>query len=197
MPKFRSIFLTTVGVCVLLSLSASGVNAQMRNPTPQETARARRTGPCRDPWVSIALTYRRLGNYYTGDNTSYIAGVGDYGECNASLYNGGSWSSFDQLYRGVQTALNNMSGNVRISMSSLGGRQFRITYDAGGGYAWSQTVRLIGDAGSTLISSDSASLITDNGGGVVASGGGNFRVQSVGNEKRVNLGRSVLIIRRR
>jgi hypothetical protein len=48
------IHLIIPGMFLLFAVSAS---AQMRNPTSQEIARARSTGPCRDPWVSIALTY--------------------------------------------------------------------------------------------------------------------------------------------
>ena len=40
------------------------------------------------------------------------------------MYNNGSWSSYDELYRGVQTAQSNMrSAGVSISMTSLGGDQ--------------------------------------------------------------------------
>jgi hypothetical protein len=181
---------TIFSAAVLLLLTAAAVDAQaLRNPTPQEVAHAKSTGPCRDPWVSIALTYMRLGNYMTGANTSYINGVGDFGECQAALYNGGSWSSFDGLVRGVKTAFDNMRGNVQIRMTSLGAGQARITIDAGGGFVDNMTVRLIGHDGGSLIGHD--------GGSVIAAGGGNFRVQSVGNEKRINLGKSVLVIRRR
>lgn len=175
---------------VLLLLSSATVSAQtLRNPTAQEIAHARSTGPCRDPQVSIALTYVRLGNYITGSNTSYINGVGDFGECQATLYNGGSWSSFDELVRGVKTAFDNMRGNVQIRMSSLGNGQARITIDAGAGFVDNVTVRLIGH--------DSGSLINHDGASVIAAGGGNFKVQSVGNEKRINLGKSVLIVRKK
>jgi len=175
-------------VGVLLGFAATA-SAQLRNPTAQEIAHARTTGPCQDPLVSIALTYKRLGNYMTGSSTSYINGVGNFGECQSSLYNGGSWSSFAELYRGVETAFNNMSGNVSIRMSNLGNGTARITFDAGSGFVDNMTVRLIGHDGGSLIGHD--------GGSVIAAGGGNFRVQSVGNEKRINLGKSVLIIRKR
>lgn len=188
--KPRLMFLSVITASVLLSLSAGVANAQMRNPTQQEVAHAKSTGPCQDPWISIALTYKRLGNYMTGNTpSSYIAGIGNYGECNAALYNGGSWSSFDELSRAVQTSLNNMSGNVRITMSSLGNNQVKITTDAGSGFVGYDTIKLIGH--------DSGSLINHDGASVIAQGGGNFHVQSLPNEKRVSLGKSVLIIRKK
>jgi len=174
---------------VALTVAAAGANAQLRLPTAQEVAHAKSTGPCSDAWISIALTYKRLGSYMTGSNTSYINGVGSYGECDRALYNGGSWSSFDELYRGVQTTFNNMSGNVSIRMANLGNGTARITLDAGPGFVDNLTVRLIGHDGGSLIGHD--------GGSVIAQGGGNFHVQSTGSEKRINLGKSVLIIRKR
>jgi hypothetical protein len=187
--KPKLLFLSVITVSVLLSVSAMTADAQIRNPTQQEIAHARSTGPCQDPLISIALTYKRLGNYMTGSSTSYIAGVGTYGECNPALYNGGSWSSFDELNRGVQTTLNNLSGIVRISMASLGNNQVKITTDAGSGFVGSDTIKLIGH--------DSGSLINHDGASVIAQGGGNFHVQSLPNEKRVSLGKSVLIIRKK
>lgn len=178
--------LIVVGIFIIFTAPAS---AQMRNPTAQEIAHAKSTGPCSDPQITIALTYKRLGNYMTGSSTSYINGVGNLGECQSSLYNGGSWSSFAELYRGVETAFNNMNGNVSIKMSNLGNGTARITVDAGPGFVDNMTVRLIGHDGGSLIGHD--------GGSVIAAGGGNFHVQSTGTEKRINLGKSVLIIRKK
>ena len=186
--KIKLMFHLLIAVGIL-SASGSSASAQMRNPTQQEIAHARSTGPCADPLVSIALTYKRLGNYMTGSSTSYINGVGNFCECQSSLYNGGSWNTFDELYRGVQTAFNNMSGNVSIRMANLGNGTAKITIDAGPGFVDNMTLRLIGHDGGSLIGHD--------GGSVIAAGGGNFRVQSVGNEKRINLGKSVLIIRKK
>jgi len=181
--------LATVMIVVGIFLfSSARASAQMRNPTAQEVAHARTTGPCQDPFVSIALTYKRLGTYMTGSSTSYINGVGSFGECQSSLYNGGSWKSFDELYRGMQTAFGNMSGNVSIRMANLGNGTARITVDAGPGFVDNMTVKLIGHDGGSLIGHD--------GGSVIAQGGGNFHVQSTGTEKRINLGKSVLIIRK-
>src|ERR1035437_2646780 len=185
MSKLTSAFVFTLTAA--LSLLPSAANAQAaRAPTPQEVAHARTTGPCTDPWVSIALTLHRLGTYSTGSNTAYIAGVGEFGQCNHGMYNNGSWSSFDELHRAVETAFANMSGNVNITIIALTGSTAKITFDAGPGFFATQTVQLIGH--------DGASVVSHDGGSIVASGGGNFKVQSTSTEKRINLGKSVLII---
>jgi hypothetical protein len=180
--KFRTMLFTFMAAAILLSLSSATANAQKANPSAAETQQWRQKGPCADPWVSKAVTE------YKGS----VAGVGNYGDCEVGKYNNGSWSSYDDLYRGVQTAQANMrSAGVSISMTSLGGDQRKITIDAGGGYVVHQTVKLIGNAGGLLLTSDGAS--------VVASGGGNFSGMSTTdrNEKRIKLGKSVLIIKKK
>ena len=182
MTKFRTMSFTFMAAGVLLSLSSAIANAQKPNPSAAETQQWRQRGPCGDPWVSKAVTE------YKGS----VAGVGNYGDCETTKYNNGSWSSYDDLYRGLQIAQGNMrSAGVSISMTSLGGDQRKITIDAGGGYVVHQTVKLIGNAGGLLLTSDGAS--------VVASGGGNFSGQAIteGNERRVKLGKSVLIIKKK
>lgn len=74
------------------------VSAQYRpNPTQQQTDEWRRKGPCRDPWVSMAITQATGG-------TRYANGYGDYAECDPKWYNNGSWSSYDELYKAVEEA---------------------------------------------------------------------------------------------
>jgi len=171
-----------MAAAILLSLSSATANAQKPNPSAAETQQWRQRGPCGDPWVSKAVTE------YKGS----VAGVGNYGDCETTKYSNGSWSSYDDLYRGVQTAQGNMrNAGVSITMTPLGNDRRKITIDAGGGYVVTQTVKLIGNAGGLLLTSDGAS--------VIASGGGNFSGMSTtdGNEKRVKLGKSVLIIRKK
>jgi hypothetical protein len=188
--KFVSIIII---IFAALSVFAATMSAQIRNPTAQEITHAKTTGPCRDPWVSIALTYKRLGTYFTGTSTTYIAGIGDFGECNSQLYNGGSWSSFDELYRGVQEISNS---GLRITASSLGNGQLKITTDGGGGFIHHDTVKVLSHDGGTLINMDGASIVINHGSNVVGPGGASYRVQSVTNEKRINLGKSVLVMRK-
>ena len=82
-----------------------------------------------------------------------------------------------------------MNGNVRYTLTPLGGGQVKITTDAGGAFTASITIK--------LISHDSGTLVGNDGSSLVAAGGGNFHVQSTSTEKKINLGKSVLIIRRR
>jgi hypothetical protein len=120
-------------------------------------------------------------------STRQPAGIGDLGECNPALYNGGSWSSYGELYRGVKTALNNMSSaNVTITKTSNGDGTVKIVTDAGGSYKWTQTVKVVSHDGGTLISQDGA--------GIILNGGGNYTVQTTSIAKRINLGKSVFVV---
>jgi len=182
MTKFRTMLFTFMAAAILLSVSSATAHAQKANPSAAETQQWRQKGPCGDPWVSKAVTE------YKGS----VAGVGNYGDCETTKYNNGSWISYDDLYRGVQTAQSNMrNAGVSISMTSLGGDQRVITTDPGGGFVCKQTVKILVNGGGSLIGLDGSTLI--------ASGAGNFGVLSTtdGNEKKVKLGKSVLIIRKK
>ncbi len=181
MSKFKSMLFLTLAAGVLLSLSAATANAQHPNPSAQLVAQARSQGPCSDPWITIAI-------WDIFASTRQPAGVGRYGDCDPQRYNNGSWSSYAELYQGVKTAFDDMSGNVNTTKSSLANGNYKIVTDAGSGYTWTQ-----------VVSHDGGTLITSDGAGVVASGGGNFSGKSttVGNEKRIKLGKSVLIIKKK
>jgi hypothetical protein len=126
-----------------------------------------------------------LGHFCQHQTTQ---GVGRFGDCDPQRYNNGSWSSYAELYQGVKTAFDNMSGNVTITKSSQPNGTWKIVTDAGGGYVATQ-----------IITHDGASLIGQDGSTIVASGGGNFSGKAItdGNEKRIKLGKSVLIIRKK
>ncbi len=64
------------------------------NPSNSETAQWRQRGPCTDPWVSKAVT----------EVKGQVNGSGNSGECQVARYNGGSWRTYDELYRGVARA---------------------------------------------------------------------------------------------
>jgi hypothetical protein len=182
MKNLSTAFFFSLSAAILMSLTSASANAQRPNPSAAETQQWRQRGPCGDPWVSKAVTEFK-GN---------VGGIGNYGDCQTTLYNNGSWSSYDELSRAVQTAQGNLrNAGVSISMTSLGSEQRKITINGGGGFVVTQTIKLIGNAGGLLITSDGAS--------VIAAGAGNFSGMSTteGNEKRVKLGKSVLIIRRR
>jgi hypothetical protein len=178
MSKVRTIFFSIIATIAFTTLFAMTANAQRPNPSDQEAQQWRQRGPCRDPWVSKAVTE------YKGS----VAGRGDFGECKYTMYNGGSWGSYDELYQGVRTALNNMSGNVTITSTSIGSDIIKIVTDAGAGYKLTQTVKVLPNDGATLISQDGA--------GIILNGGGNYKTLSTPTEKRINLGKSVLVIRK-
>ncbi len=183
MSKFRTRLLVVVGATLLLPLSAATVNAQRPNPSEQQIANARRNGPCRDPWITLAIW-----DYNGG--TSNPQGVGDLGECNYLFYNGGSWNSYDQLYRAVQAL---RQSNLRISMTSLGGGQARINHDAGDGYLWTQTVKFISDQGSALVGK--TRMVSDNGAGLISQTK-DFHTLSTTNTRVIKLGNTTVVIRK-
>lgn len=47
-----------------------------------------------------------------------------------------------------------------------------------------------------LISQDGYNIVSQGGGNIILNGGGNFTVQSTATEKRISLGKSVLVIRK-
>jgi hypothetical protein len=183
MSKVRLIFLSIMAAGILISLSANA-NAQMSQANvDQMAAKARQAGPCRDPWITVAF-------WDLTGSTRNPAGIGDLGECNTMLY-GGSWSSYADLYRAVQTTLRSLSAAGASITASRSGNTMNIVTDAGGGFRSVQVVRIIGNDGASIISNDGASL--------VAWGAGNFSGMATteGNTRRVKLGKSVLAVTKR
>lgn len=175
----RSVLFSLIAVGGSMMLSSATANAQQyANPTSEETQTARRQGPCRDPWVSMAIR-RVMGRAPQGQ--------GDFGECNYRMYNNGSWNSYNELAQAVKLALGNVAkGGVRFEITRAGvGAAIKVLHS--GTIVDTMQIKLIGQ--------DGASLVTESGSTIVAAGGGNYTVQSVGNEKRINLGKSVLIIK--
>lgn len=111
--KTRLLALTfaLIGIGFFSGGSASAQTYQ--NPSAQETESARRSGPCRDPWISIALV-RVAGKTPQG--------VADLGDCNYKLYNGGSWNSYNQLAQAVKLTQTRMAkANVGYQLSRSNG----------------------------------------------------------------------------
>jgi hypothetical protein len=181
MKKFRTMFFTLMAAGVLLSLSSAPANAQHPNPSAQLVTQARSQGTCSDPWITIAI-------WDVFASTRQPQGIGKFGDCDPQRYNNGSWSSYAELYQGVKTAFDDMSGNVNTTKSSLANGNYKIVTDAGSGYTWTQ-----------VVSHDGGTLLTSDGAGVVASGGGNFSGKAItdGKERRIKLGKSVLIIKKK
>jgi hypothetical protein len=211
--RIRTVFAAAMAAAVLMSLP-SIANAQLPQASVEQLVpKYRAQGPCRDPWVTIAIIDAFA-------STRAINGVGDFGDCDKSRYNGGSWSNYAELYRAVKTAFDNaMSVNLAISKQALANGSWKITTTLPTNQGTFINNQIISHDGGTLITSDGASLsvgstvvsqgggniLTNNGGtlvgsggsSVVSQGGGNFRVLSVsGDEASVNLGRSILLLRK-
>jgi hypothetical protein len=178
MLKLKTICFATVTLIVLFGSTAV---AQLPNPSQSDTDAARRRGPCRDPWITIAIE---------ASSNRRPKGVGDYGECNYLLYNGGSWSNYDELSRAVGVLLRS---NLRISLTSLGGDQVRITHDAGDGFVWTQTLKFISDQGSALVGK--TRMVSDNGAGLISQTK-DFHTLSTTNARVIKLGNSTVVIRK-
>src|SRR5437667_1490804 len=112
MTKFRTMFFSIIAAGILLSLSSVTANAQIPNPSAQRVADATAKGPCRDPWITLAI-WAKVGG------TRQPNGVGDLQECSPALYHGGSWSSYDQLYSAVDQTLSGLnSAGITFTMGS-------------------------------------------------------------------------------
>src|ERR1051326_2588233 len=186
MLKFRKMLFVSFAAASLLSISAVAANAQRPNPADQQVANARRNGPCRDPWITIAIWDNNGG-------TTNPQGVADAGECDPNLYGGwGSWSSYDQLYKAVEPTIRSLHNNgysfAIVSDGRVGGSTSVLLLQ--NGTVTSQQV-----ISNSLLSSDSAGIarvVAQGGGNVVAQGGGNVLTNNGGT---FNVGNSVLALR--
>jgi hypothetical protein len=175
------ITIRTAVISLALAAIPFAASAQNLDPTRNAAlvAKARSQGPCRDPWVTIAIWDRFA-------STHAIQGAGDFGECDTTRYNGGHWSNYQELFNGVKAAFDSLAAShVTTTMVSLPNGTRQLTIDAGEGFKYSQ-----------LVSHDGGSLIGSDGAGVVAQGAGNFHVQSTSTERRISLGKSTLIIQK-
>ncbi len=141
--------------CAAASLSLTAMPAfAQANPSQAETDAARR-GPCRDPWVKIAL------------DATY--GQRQWGKalCPIKLYNDGRWNSYAELLgyvRGVKSA--NEQQGIMLVMTSP---PFDKVFIALGGVlkaalpSW-----LVGNDGASLIGNDSGGLISNVPGGLIS-----------------------------
>ena len=174
MSKFRTIFMAVMAAGILVSLPSLASAQLPQSVVDQLTPKYRQQGPCRDPWITIAINDAFA-------NTHTIGGVGDSGECQASKYNNGSWSSYAELYRGVKTAFNNMAAaHLVITKEALPDGKWKTTTKSADGKFVHHDI--VSHDGGTLLASDGASLIVAS---VVAQGGGNFIGVDAGNGARV------------
>lgn len=141
-------------------LAAASAQAQSNaTPTAAETQAARASGPCSDPWVTIALT-----RYYFSANPA---------RCGVGLYANGSWGSFQQLYAAVgerDRALKAANLDLRVVPISGTNRTAVGVFSmvaAGGG-------NIVAAGGGNLVAAGGGNLVSPGGGSMVAAGGGNL-----------------------
>jgi hypothetical protein len=177
---------SAIAVGVLFASSAAIATAQIPNPPPRDVERVRQEGPCRDPWITIAIEagYSRRPK-----------GVGDWNECSPALYNNGSWSSYDQLYRAIVQSLNGLSQNgITFRMDPPSRGAVKLSIQVNGAQIGSGTVAVVSQGGGNVVASGGGNLITSDGAGIISHDGGTFVVggyslQSVSNAcKKVPIG---------
>jgi hypothetical protein len=174
MSKFKLTCFSIIAAGILLSMSSVTVSAQHYNQAHVDSlvAIARAKGPCRDPWITIAI-WDKVGS------TRDPNGIGDFNECSPALYNGGSWSSYAELYRAVDQTLSSLSSaGITFKMSSPVNGTVKLETDVNGVSIGSGTVRIISHDAGSLLTSDGAGLLSHDGGGFVVVGG--YFIKSIG-----------------
>lgn len=170
MSNFRSIFLSMVAVSVLCVMSSAAVAQD--NPNQTDTNNAR-NNPCREPWVSLAVSVVKT----VGSTPGRADGSGDSGECNIALYNNGHWNSYRELlgYARAQVPVSAYEKKLGSGISLVGAFKGRDgnTYHVfkKGDAIVGVNVGVVGTAGGSLVSGH---LCSTNGGNVIAQGGGNL-----------------------
>lgn len=153
--------LLTIGALMM----ASPALAQA-DPTPAQTEAVRSSGPCRDPWITIA--YKRL----YGDGFTPAQWM-----CKAALYRNGVWDNFAQL----QTAVRN---------KDYGRYSYKGVTIVGSGPLAGRTALGIFQ-GNALVAAGGGNLVAAGGGNMVAAGGGNLVAAGGGNIIMLDAGRLV------
>lgn len=183
--------LTTLAACCLFLGIAAPVSAQVPNPTSQRMEAARQANYCRDLWVTIAI-------WHATGNTRNPYGIGEYGECNTKLYNGGNWGSFAELLNAVQATMGAMnSQGASFSLNDNRNRTITISTNVGGLSARvTVSGQVVATGGGNVVATGGGNLLSQDGSTVVATGGGNYRVLSAGQRAVPLPGGRVLVVSR-
>src|ERR1700694_4171536 len=81
---------------------ANPLEAETQNPSVVETQRWRAIGPCRDPWISKAVSIAKSTGPGPVRTPGRATGQKDSGECNPALYyHAGHWDNYAQLLGSV------------------------------------------------------------------------------------------------
>ena len=161
-------------------LAAGSAMAQVSNPPAARVDYARKAGFCTDPWVTIVI-------WFAHGSTRDPNGVGNIGECNPQLYNGGQWSTFDQLlqaYYATDKALT--SAGVRMTLRDNRNGTLTVdtriaaafdTYVVAGKIATVNGANLV----THVVSTGAGNVLGNSGAGVVGTGGGSVVSTGAGN----------------
>jgi hypothetical protein len=181
------VLFAAVAAGFLMAISSVTVNAQA-NPSESETNQWRQRGPCRDPWVSKAVSE------YEGRTPR---GIGDFQECSPALYANGHWNSYAELYRGVTVALGGLDGHgISFAIDRPVNSTVTLKTLSDGIVVGKGTVKILTNNGRTLINEnrDCCWLTSSEGAGIVSHDGGTLivgerQILSLGDvAKKVSLG---------
>jgi hypothetical protein len=187
MLKLRTILFSVVAYGIFMTMSSAIAKAQA-NPSETETKQWRQRGPCRDPWISKAVSE------YEGRTPR---GIGDFQECSPALYANGRWNNYAELYRGVTLTLGALDGNgISLAIDRPVNSTVTLKTLADGIVVGKGTLKLLTNNGGTLINEnrDCCWLISSDGAGIVSHDGGTFivgerQILSIGSvSKKVSLG---------
>jgi hypothetical protein len=184
--KFSFSIIALAAFVAVLSFPTMSL-ATIPNPTAAQTAQARAAGFCADPWVTLAIWFETA-------STRNPNGIGNLGECNIQLYNGGSWNSYDQLVSAVSATMRATNGV--FSMSDNHDGTLTIVTNAGGGFSsWAQvTGRIVATGAGNIVASGAGNIILIGGSNIILIGGSNYRLTSVGQKAIMLPGGHVLVV---
>jgi len=187
MLKLKRRLFALAGAAAIITLACAAGNAQ-QNPSDAETNQWRQRGPCRDPWVSKAVSD------YQGRPAR---GIGDFQECSPALYANGNWKSYAELYQGVIKTLGGFAGQgISLAIEKPVNGTVTLKTLSDGVVVGKGTLKLLTNNGGTLINEnrDCCWLISSDGAGIVSHDGGTFiagerQILSISNvSKKVSIG---------
>lgn len=173
------VVLSFAGTAAAQSYSPSSTYA---NPETETANQARQRGPCSDPWVTLAL--------------ERVYGRADQAKCNASLYNGGRWDSYNTLIHAVAKAKSSGGGSTAslptIDLSKIkyqcstqdnctvfSNEGDKVGTLDNGNFRAEVPPKMVAAGGGNLIGMDGATLIGNDAGSMVAAGSLNLIARKV------------------
>jgi len=197
MEKMMRIKLTTllIAAAAFVAVVPAPAFAQ-RTPTQAQTDAARRSGPCDDPWITLAIAEATAGGFPVGK--------GGQDQCAPELY-GGTWSSYQALFGAVDSFLRGLDPKG-LAMRMMQGQPTLLVVDPAkalaAGLIGQDAANLIskGGAGSpaSIVAAGGGNIVAAGGGNIVAGGGGNYRITATGGSMAIPLpsGKRLIVTKR-